>query len=77
MMIFGVMYRDDSHKLSEAELIDMARRIFEKKCDEKANLALLSIRSEKAPDVEGMLVTRSHLVFPYHTLVGVALKSKK
>ncbi len=31
MMIFGIMYRDDSHKLSEAELIDVARRIFEKK----------------------------------------------
>ena len=74
MTIFGILYRDDSKKLSEAELIDVARQIFERKCGEEANLALLSISSEPVPEIEGMLITRSTLVFPWHTIVEVALR---
>ena len=71
MMIFGMLYFDETYKLNEVELIEKARLAFERKNNSKASLALVSMREDVTPMVEGLTVTRSHLVRPHQTIVGV------
>jgi hypothetical protein len=71
MMIFGMMYFDPSHKLAEEELIEAARKAFERKTSSKASLALLQLNTEDIPVMDGLNVVRSRLVGAHHTIVGV------
>ena len=73
-MIFGMLCRDESLMLSEVELIEMTRRAFERRCGEKATLALISVSKEEKPKVSGLEVQRSLLIFPHHALVGIPAK---
>jgi hypothetical protein len=76
MMIFGMLYFDGSYKLSDVELIDVARKAYERKTTSKACLALLQLNTEDIPEVEGLQVMRSHLVRPHHTIVGIPVDDK-
>lgn len=73
MNYYGILYHDQTGKLSELELIETARRAFERRCSEKANIALLNFRSTPPPEIPGILVTFTHLVWPHYALVGVTL----
>lgn len=73
-MIFGMLYFDETYKLGETELIEAARKGFERRAGSAADLALISLSEEKSPEVKGLNVLRSHLVHPHNTIVGVHIE---
>lgn len=71
MMIFGMMYFDGTHKLTEEELIKAARQAFERKTHSKATIALLDQGTDAFLEIDGLEIYPSCLVRPHHTIVGV------
>lgn len=71
VLIFGMMYFDQSHKLREEELIMNARDAFEKRSNTEATLALVSMEAKNIPEIDGLLVINSNMVRAHHTIVGV------
>jgi hypothetical protein len=71
MMIFGMLYFDGGYKLSEVELIQVARKAFEQRTNTKATIALLYMGTDALPELDGLKVYPSYLVRPFHTIVGV------
>jgi hypothetical protein len=71
MMIFGMMYFDQTHKLAEEELIEAARQAFERRTNSKATIALLDLGTDAIPEIDGLEIYPSYLVRPHHTIVGV------